>query len=375
MHRSLLVMMGLAVVAAGGLAAQSPPERRVDVPVAGHTVQVPAGFTVEVYAESLPNARWVALGPDGVPYLSQPRRGRVVKLPDLNHDGRADTVITVLDSLNRPHGLAFRGDTLYVAETGRVIRLAPGAARPQVVLDSLFTGGNHWTKTIAFGPDGRLYIAGGSSCNVCTESDQRRATVMRVNQDGTGFEIFARGLRNSVGIAFHPTTGELWGTNNDRDMLGDDVPPERINIIKQGRFYGWPRCWLPAQKNPEFPDADCSDVEPPAITFQAHSAPLGITFYEATAAAPPAFPAEYRGDALIAYHGSWNRSVPTGYKLVRVRVVNGRPVSVGDFITGFRPEGESAWARPVATLVMPDGSLLFTDDSGGRVFRVRYVGN
>lgn len=378
-----LLVCWVAVLPAACGGDSAPPESRqppagsdlVEVSVAGRTLQVPQGFTVEVYAEGLDGARFFALGPDSVPYLSVPGGGRVVKLTDANRDGLADAVVTVVEGLNRPHGLAFRGDTLYVAETNRVVRLLPGSAQPQVVVDGLPVGG-HWTKTIAFGPDDKLYVAAGSSCNVCDEVDPRRAAVTRYNLDGSGGEIFARGLRNSVGLAFHPVTGELWAANNDRDWLGDDLPPERINIVKQGRFYGWPQCYLPNTRNPEYPDADCSTVEPPAITFQAHSAPLGIVFYPGEPGPlPPAFPAEYRGDAFVAYHGSWNRSEPTGYKVVRLRVINGRPVTVRDFVAGFLPAGsDTPWGRPVDLLVLPDGSLLVSDDHGGRVFRVRWVG-
>lgn len=367
-------------------ATEPAPYELVEVPVAGHTLRVPRGFAVEVYAENLPGARWLALGPGGVPHLSVPEDGRVVRLPDADGDGRADSAVIVATGLRLPHGLAFRGDTLYVADEPRVVRLVPGIAAPQVVVPNLPCCGVHWSRTIAFGPDGRLYIAAGSSCNICTESDPRRAAITRYNADGTGEEIFARGLRNSVGIAFHPTTGELWATNNDRDWLGDELPPERINIVRAGGFYGWPQCYLPNTPNPEYAGADCSQVEPPAITFQAHSAPLGITFYAGTQ-----FPAEYRGDAFMAYHGSWNRTVPTGYKVVHVNVVNGRPESIRDFVTGFQsgeglgwivrstigfllPSGMRAWGRPVALLELPDGSLLFSDDDGGRVFRVRHVG-
>jgi glucose/arabinose dehydrogenase len=340
----------------------------VEVAVAGRTVSVPRGFTVEVYAEGLPGARWLALGPDGLPYVSQPSAGRVIRLPDDDGDGRADSVVDVVTGLDRPHGLAFRGDTLYVAETGRVVRLVPGVATPQVMVDGLPTGG-HWTKTLVFGPDGMLFVSIGSSCNVCDEADPRRAAVMRYRADGSAAERFAWGLRNSVGLAFHPVTGELWATNNDRDWLGDDLPPERINILRVGRYYGWPECYLPLASNPEYPDAACSGVEPPAIAFQAHSAPLGIAFYTADR-----FPPEFRGDAFMAYHGSWNRTVPTGYKLVHVNVVAGRPESIRDFVTGFRTATGETWARPVSLLVMPDGTLLVSDDHGGRVFRVRYVG-
>jgi len=374
MRTSVVALVGASLFVAGTPAAclsQEPAGELAAVVVAGHPLQVARGFAVDVYAERLGGARFMALGPDGVPYLSLTREGKVVKLPDADGDGRADTVITVAQGLDAPHGLAFRGDTLYVAETNRVVRFAPGSPAAQVVVPDLPHGSGHFTRTIVFGPsDGKLYVSVGSSCNICDERDPRRAAVLRYNADGSGADIFARGLRNSVGLAFDPATGELWGTNNDRDLLGDDLPPDRINVLQQGGDYGWPRCYLPGHPNPEYPNADCDHLAAPGITFQAHSAPLGIAFSTGSQ-----FPPEYRGGAFVAFHGSWNRSVPTGYKVVYVRQHDGRPVAVTDFITGFLPGGaDSEWARPVGFLVLRDGSLLVSDDYGGRVFRVHYVG-
>src|SRR5438093_967827 len=211
-----------------------------------------------------------------------------------------------------------------------------------------------------------LYVAVGSSCNVCNDAPPR-AAVTRYNLDGSSPHTFATGLRNSVGLAFHPTTGELWANNNDRDYLGDNLPPEHLNILKDGKWYGWPQCYLPGKPNPEYPGFDCSGVEPPAITDTAHSAPLGLAFYTGTM-----FPAAYQGDAFMTYHGSWNRSVPTGAKVVRVRVQSGRPTAIEDFVTGWQLAGGSRWGRPVGLLVMPDGALLVSDDAGGRIWRVTY---
>lgn len=278
----------------------------------------------------------------------------------------------LVPGLDYPFGIAFRGDTMYFAEETAVKRLDPGAATPVTVVPGLPAGG-HVTRTLAVGPDGKLYLSVGSSCNVCVEDDSFRAAIAQFNPDGSGGRIFATGLRNSVGLAFHPTTGELWATNNDRDNIGptstitDDLPPERINIILDGGWYGWPQCWLPGQRNPEYPGADCGPVEPPAITFQAHSAPLGMRFYTGTV-----FPAEYRGDAFMAYHGSWNRTVPTGAKVVRVQVQNGRPVTIDDFVIGWQLSDGGRWGRPVDVLPAGDGSLLISDDNGGRIWRVSY---
>jgi len=333
------------------------------------TLRVPDGFKVSIFAQNLRGVRYLALGPDKAIYASQPASGLIVKLTDRNNDGVADTTITVADGLHGPFGIAFRGDTMYVAEERDVVRLSSSGDAPVTVVPRLPGGTGHSTRTLLFGPDGKMYVSVGSSCNLCDERDSMRAAVVQFNPDGSGGRIFAKGLRNTVGMAFNPTTGELWGNNNDRDNLGDDIPPEHVNIIKDGRNYGWPQCYLPGKPNPEYGSADCSQVEPPAITVQAHSAPLGLAFYTGTQ-----FPRDYRGDAFMTLHGSWNRSVPTGAKVVRVQVDSGgrRATGVDDFITGWqRPDG-SRWGRPVGLLVLPDGSLLVSDDSGGKIWRVTY---
>ena len=328
---------------------------------------VPAGFRVSVFAQNLNGVRYLMLGPGGAVYASRPSAGEIVRLVDANHDGAADTTVTVASGLNRPFGIAFRGDTMFVAENNAVVHFNPGSQNKVVDVPNIPGGAGHSTRTVVFGTDGKMYVSVGSSCNICDESDSMRAAVVQFNRDGSGGRVFARGLRNSVGLAVHPTTGEIWATNNDRDNLGDDIPPERINIIKDGKYYGWPQCYLPGQRNPEYSSADCSTVEPPAITFQAHSAPLGMTFYTGSA-----FPTDYRGDAFVAFHGSWNRSVPTGDKVVRVQVQNGKPVSIDDFVTGWqRPDG-SRWGRPVGIVMTTDGALLVSDDMGGKIWRVAY---
>ncbi len=337
--------------------------------IAGHALYVPRGFTVNLFVEGLNGVRYLALGPGGAVYASLPGAGQIVRLVDANGDGVADAPAqAVLGGLNAPFGIAFRGDTMYFAEQTAVKRLDPGATTPLTLVSGLPSGG-HGTRTLVIGPDNFMYVAAGSSCNVCVElvGDSMRAAVTRFNLDGSGGRIFARGLRNSVGLAFHPTTGELWANNNDRDNLGDNVPPEHLNILKNGKWYGWPQCYLPNQPNPEFSGAVCSGVEPPALTVQAHSAPLGLAFYRGAR-----FPADYIGDAFMTYHGSWNRSVPTGAKVVRVHVQNGRPVSVEDFVTGWQLADGSRWGRPVGLLVMPDGALLVSDDTGDRIWRVSY---
>ena len=336
------------------------------IQIAGHELEVPTGFNVNLFAQGLDGARALALAPDGAVFVTLSGNGEIIRLEDADGDGVADAQSIVLSGLSYPFGLAFRGDTLYFAEQTAVRRLDPGARTPVTLIRNLPRDG-HLTRTIAFGPDNLLYVAIGSSCNVC-DDPLPRAAVTRYNLNGTNPRTFATGLRNSVGLAFHPTTGELWANNNDRDDLGDDLPPEHLNILRDGKWYGWPQCYLPGQANPEYPDADCSGVEPPAITFQAHSAPLGLVFYTGTM-----FPAEYQGDAFMTYHGSWNRTEPTGAKVVRVRVQNGRPTAIEDFVTGWQLADGSRWGRPVSLLVMPDGALLVSDDYAGGIWRVSFA--
>ncbi len=354
-------------VTSGRRGPRAPALALEAVPIAGQQLYVQSGFTVNLFAEGLDQARTLALGPDGSVFvaLSSTSNGEIVRLVDADGDGVAETRSTVLSGLSYPFGLAFRGDTMYFAEQNAVSRLDPGRTTPVTIVPNLPTG-DHFTRTIAFGPDNRLYVAIGSSCNVCDDA-LPRAAVTRYNLDGSNPHTFATGLRNSVGLAFNPSTGELWANNNDRDNLGDDVPPEHLNILRDGKWYGWPQCYLPGQANPEYAGADCSAVEPPAITFQAHSAPLGLVFYTGTT-----FPSEYQGDAFMTYHGSWNRTQPTGAKVVRVRVASGRPSAIEDFVTGWQLADGSRWGRPVSLLVMPDGALLVSDDWGGRIWRVSY---
>ena len=337
------------------------------ITIAAQQLYVPSGFTVNLFATGLTGVRTLALAPDGAVYAAVSSSGEIVRLVDADGDGVADETTTILSGLNYPFGLAFRGDTLYFAVQTRVRRLNPGQTTPVTIVSGLPTGG-HVSRSIAFGPDNRLYLAMGSSCDVCDDAPPR-AAVTRYDLDGSNPHTFATGLRNSVGIAFNPTTGALWANNNDRDNMGDDAPPEHLNIVRDGRWYGWPQCYLPGAPNPEYAGADCSGVEPPAITFAAHAAPLGLVFYTGGM-----FPADYRGDAFMTYHGSWNRSQPVAPRVVRVRVQNGQPVAVEDFLTGFEPAGGSRWGRPVSLLVMHDGALLVSDDDGGRIWRVTYGG-
>jgi glucose/arabinose dehydrogenase len=339
-------------------------------------VRLPPGFRIEVFARDLAHVRFLAVDPGGTLLASIPRAGRVLALPDDDGDGRAEPARPVIEGLELPHGLVFHAGWLYVAETGRVVRARydPQARRavgpPEVVVPDLPARGAHWTRTIAFGPDGRLYVSVGSSCNVCEERDGRRAAITRYAADGSGESRFATGLRNAVGLAFRPGTGELWATVNGRDWLGDDRPPELVTRVAEGGFYGWPYCVFEGDRavpDPDFGGPErCTRVTPPSLTYQAHSAPLGLAFYTGAQ-----FPPEYRQSLFVALHGSWNRSAPTGYKVIRIRFDEGRP-RAEDFATGWLTGGR-AWGRPVDVAVGADGSLFVSDDAQGVVYRIRWA--
>ena len=342
-------------------------------------IRLPAGFEIRVYARGLSGPRFMTLGPDSQIYVSMPSMGWIGMLRDDDGDGKVERIDRIAENLDRVHGLAFWQGKLYAAGSEKIWRVdrprgREGAAQTTVIVPNLpGPSQGHWTRTILFGTDGKLYVSVGSSCNVCKEKDRRRAAIVRYNPDGSGEEIFASGLRNSVGIAWHPVTKELWGTDNGRDWLGDNSPPDEINIIRQGKNYGWPNCIANRVPDPDFGSPEvCDKTEPPVVSLPAHSAALGLAFYTAKQ-----FPAEYQGDLFVAMHGSWNRSKKTGYKVVRVRVENGQPKQVEDFATGwlFQEKGrEVVWGRPVDLVVGPDGSLFLSDDYAGLIYRISYKG-
>ena len=356
-----------------------PPAARVTrvVPPPG-AMRLPLGFGVSVFAQGLRGPRMLALGPDGHIYVAERGAGRIVRLPDRDGDGVADRIEVVADELDAPSSIAFYLDgTLYVGETTRVLRFsAPdreGIYRErETVIDGLPGREGHSTRTVTCSPDGsELYVSVGSSCNVCIERDARRAAILRFAPDGSGAEVYATGLRNAVGITFRPGTGELWATANGRDWLGDDLPPETVYVLRQGDDAGWPRCHAGRIEDPDYGGpGSCDGVAVPAVEMQAHSAPLGLTFYTGDQ-----FPEEYRGDLYVAFHGSWNRSVPTGYKVVRIAIDDGTPGPAQDFVTGWLSENGSVWGRPVDVLTGADGSLYVSDDGEGRIYRVFFQGD
>ena len=354
--------------------AQPGPPQPHDLP--GGTVMLPAGFSIDIYAQNLGQTRFMAIRPsDGMLFVAD-AHGRILILPDANHDGKADSTVVFASGLNLPSSIAFAQDWVYVAETNQVVRFnAPNnATQPQgnkeVIIPNLPPPTDHWTRTIAFGPDGKLYLAIGSSCNVCNEKDNRRAAISVYDPDGKNGRLFATGLRNAVGFTWQPGTTQMWAAVNGRDSIGDDIPPDDLRKITDGTFYGWPYCYNGTTPNPEYNDlSKCANAPPDDIALPAHSAALGITFGNQFAAPQP-----YKDSIYIAYHGSWNRSVKTGYKVVRVPLVNGVPGTPEDFAWGWLPgdpnDPGQVWGRPVGVTVGSDGALYVTDDEKGRVYRI-----
>lgn len=338
-------------------------------------VEVPAGFQVNVFASGLNNPRFMAVGPDGHLYVADRRNDRIVVLPDEDGDGVADETRVFADGLDEVHSLVYHEGAWYVGVPSGVIRLVDSdgdgvADERTAIIDDYTTNGSHTTRTVEFLPDGRMVVSIGSTCNVCEEEDARRATVVIYDDaTGAGERIFATGLRNAVGLAIEPSTGELWATNNGRDLMGDDLPPEAVYLVRDGLDYGWPVCHNGDIEDPDMGfDGACDGVEFPIVNMQAHSAPLGLTFYDSDV-----FPAGYQGDIFIAFHGSWNRSEPTGYKIVRLDFVDGVPAgSVTDFATGWLLEDGSADGRPTGVTVGSDGALYVSDDKGGFIYRISY---
>lgn len=337
------------------------------------SIKLPPGFKISIYAEGVEGARSFAQGSEGTLFIST-RDDKVYALRDTNRDFRADQKFTVASGLFMPNGVAFRNGSLYVAEVNRVLRYDNIESRlvtppDPVVVSSAFPSDTwHGWKFIRFGPDGKLYVPVGAPCNVCERDDQRYATIMRMNIDGTGLEIFARGIRNTVGFDWHPVTKELWFTDNGRDMLGDDIPPDELNNApKPGMHFGFPYCHAGKILDPEVgAGKNCLMYTPPAQTLGPHVASLGMRFYTGSM-----FPPEYKNRIFIAEHGSWNRSQPIGYRITTVRLEGNKSVAYEVFAEGWlTPSGPTG--RPVDIEQMSDGSLLVSDDFGGKIYRITY---
>ena len=349
---------------------------------AGAEFITPDGFRVSTFAEGdFKEPRWMALAPNNDVFLAESRAGRVTILRDGDGDGKSEERFAFATGLEQPFGMAFRPGYLYVANTNGVVRFKyrPGQTKaegePEKIVELPGKGYNqHWTRNIVFSPDGsKMYVSVGSETNVNVEPDPRRAAISEYNPDGSGHRIFAGGLRNPVGMAFYPGSRTLWTTVNERDLLGDDLVPDYLTSVRAGGFYGWPYSYIGQNRDPRRTE-DSGDLVSralvPDLLIQAHSAALGLVFYQGRM-----FPAEYRGDAFVALRGSWNRAKRTGYKIIRVRFKNGKPVGgYDDFIKGWAGGEDSpeVWGRPVGLLVLKDGSMLITDDGAGKIWRVTH---
>lgn len=358
-------------------------------------LSLPAGFKANIFAKLDVAPRMMAFSPDGKLFVSSSKANQVLMLADDNHDGFADIITIVSSDLNAPNGLAFIDDALLVANQDGIVKLSKKTKQwstPTPFISALATGG-HTVKTIKLGPDNHLYINVGSSCNVCNETDPTRATLLRYTSEGKPAgaltvvgrhnalpPIWASGLRNTQGFAWHPETKAMFATNNGADMrserkggpVNDELPPEHINEIKRGQHYGWPHCWGNASgrmtMDPNFPGPEdfCQQAMAPTITLTSHSTPIGITFLNNSH-----FPNEFKSDAIVALHGSWNREQLSGYKLVRLQFQQGKPVKAVDFATGWLNNNQ-AWGRPVDVIVGPDGALYVTDDRANYIYRITY---
>jgi glucose/arabinose dehydrogenase len=338
-------------------------------------IKLPAGFSIEIFAE-VDNARSLALSPSGIVYAGNRNGDKVYAVKDTDGDNKADKKWIIASGLNMPNGVAFKDGDLYVAEVSRILKY-PGIesklnnpGQPVVLNDSYPTETHHGWKYIAFGPDGKLYVPVGAPCNICESKDPIFASITRINPDGTGKEVFASGVRNTVGFTWHPQTKELWFTDNGRDMLGDEIPNCELNVAsKSGLHFGYPYCHEGGIKDPEFGDKKpCKDFVPPVQKLGPHVAPLGLKFYTGDL-----FPEQYKNQLFVAKHGSWNRSKKNGYDVSLVKVENNKSVGYETFASGWLDDAtQKVWGRPVDVLQMPDGALLVSDDQANVIYRISY---
>lgn len=337
-------------------------------------IRLPEGFRISVYAREVPNARAMTMGPGGTLFVGSRRAGNLYAVRDLDGDYTADEVITLDRELRMPSGVAFRDGALYVAEVSRVLRYDDIENRledppdPVVVNNGFPTDRHHGWKFIRFGPDGRLYVPVGAPCNVCERVDPRYATIMRMNPDGSDLEVHVSGVRNTVGFDWHPGTGELWFTDNGRDLMGNDTPPDELNRVTEGgQHFGFPYHHGIDVPDPEFGGRRPLDtMVAPEQELGPHVAAVGMRFYTGGM-----FPSEYRQQVFIAEHGSWNRDDKIGYRITLVRLEGNEAVGYEDFATGWH-EDEEVYGRPADVEVMPDGSLLVSDDYAGMIYRITY---
>jgi glucose/arabinose dehydrogenase len=374
------VLLGVAVMCQSQKAIDVDNPMRVDVKTYVKKIQLPPGFQIDLFAENVTSARSMTLGQKGTVFVGtrydeKGATGKVYAIVDQNKDGKADKVLTIAQGLNVSNGVAFHQGDLYVAEINRILRFPKieeslnNPPKPTVVSERYPTDRHHGWKFIAFGPDNKLYVPVGAPCNTCERKKPIYASITRINPDGSQFEIFARGIRNTVGFDWHPVTKELWFTENGRDEMGDDIPPEEVNHApKAGLHFGFPYWYGKSLQDKTYQSPlTLNDVQPAAIEMQAHTAPLGMRFYTGAM-----FPKEYQNQIFIAHHGSWNRSKPVGYKVSLIKLTGNKVTANDDFATGWL-QGDKYWGRPVDVLVMPDGALLVSDDFANCIYRITYA--
>ena len=358
------------------LPVRNGPGSAPDGPIQLGALALPSGFSIAVYSDQVPNARSLALGAKGTVYVSTRKDDRVYALVDENGDHKVDRVSVVARGLDTPNGIAYRNGTLYIAEISRLLRLddidhhIDDPPNPVVVTDKLPDEEHHGWRYIRFGPDNWLYIPIGAPCDVCKPEEPIFSTVSRIRPDGSGLEVFAAGVRNSVGFDWHPQTQELWFTDNGRDGLGNDIPPDELNRAhKPGLHFGFPHCHAGVVLDPKFGERrSCTEFELPAQSLGAHVAALGMRFYTGKM-----FPAQYRNAIILAEHGSWNRAKKMGYRVMVVGLDGNRPRSYEPLVSGWLDEHrDQVSGRPVDVEVLEDGSLLVSDDFRGAVYRVTY---
>lgn len=340
-------------------------------------LKLPEGFRVSFFAKDVDNARSLAIGDNGTVFVGNRKAKNVYALVDADNDGVAEKKYTIAKGMNTPNGVAFHNGSLYIAEISKIWRIdnieskLENPGQPVLVSDSFPTAEPHGWKYIAFGPDGKLYVPVGAPCNICTdnEKDKRFSSIMRMNPDGSELEVYAHGVRNSVGFTWHPESKDLWFTENGRDMLGDNIPADELNIAtKKDEHFGYPYCHAGDLLDPDYGKGkNCADYKAPAAKLSPHGAALGIKFNTGGM-----FPEKYKNQVFIAEHGSWNRSQPIGYRIMVATLENGAVKSYEPFIDGWLNNGE-AWGRPVDVLFLKDGSMLVSDDHANAVYRVSYA--
>ena len=349
-------------------------------------IVLPEGFEIKIYADDVENARSMAISPSGTIFVGNRNKDNVFALKDTDGDNVIDKKYLITNKLkNMPNGVAFHDGDLYVAEVNKIWKFEnieenlshldkfdEYLEEPILISDDFPSDRHHGWKYISFGPDGKLYVPVGAPCNICESRDEIYASITRMNPDGSNKEIYAKGVRNTVGFTWHPETKQLWFTDNGRDMLGDNIPPCELNkVTEKDQHFGYPYCHGSDIGDPEFGgEYSCSDFVMPAQNLDPHVAPLGLKFYTGKM-----FPDEYKGDIFIAEHGSWNRSKKIGYRISRVKIENNKSVGYETFIYGWLDDEEQeAWGRPVDILILEDGSMLISDDKANAIYRVTYTG-